>query len=153
MAWIGYNTQSEVESIIKLNGNDKRFTTSSSSLTIMEVERFNLLAYNYINNSLRGKGITVPVTDENDILELSLINTYLTSEIIENIRHKILEGKDNSLYGKKIGDAGRALLQRFVSGKGFLSENTTQTGFTNKIGLVYTDIKDEDPKFKMDYKW
>lgn len=153
MAWVGYNLQSDVESMVKLTSGDKKFTTASSPITIAEVERFNLLSYNYINNSLRVKGVVVPVTDPDDMLELSLINTYLTVEIVDTLRYKLLEGNREPTFAKRLGDMGRALLQRFLDGKEFFSSNTTQGGFVGKIGLVDSTIADEDPKFTMAYKW
>ncbi len=156
MAWVGYNTQKELEALIQIADGmgsiGGSFTAVTKPLTLENVETINLSTYNLINASLRVKGITVPITDTDDTQTLSLINSYLSAEIIENIRYKALEGAGSS-DGTRYGTMGRDLLKSFVNGKSFLSENTIQTGYSGKIGLVETDIEDEDPSFTIDYEW
>lgn len=157
MAWVGYNTQKELEILIQISDGmggcgGGAFSATTKPLTLENVEAINLSTYNLINASLRVKSITVPVTDADDIKTLSLINSYLSAEIIENIRYKVLEGAGSG-DGTRYGTMGRDLLKSFVNGKSFLSVNTTQSGYASKLGLADTDIADEDPAFTIDYEW
>ena len=157
MAWVGYNTQKDLEILIQISDGmggcgGGAFSATTKPLTLENVEAINLSTYNLINASLRVKSITVPVTDADDIKTLSLINSYLSAEIIENIRYKVLEGAGSG-DGTRYGTMGRDLLKSFVNGKSFLSANTVQSGYASKLGLVDTDIADEDPAFTIDYEW
>lgn len=157
VTWIGYNVQTDVETICQIDngtgGVGGTFTSNSKPFTDTAVARLNLQTYNYINAALRLKGITVPITDVDDIATLSIINTYLTAEIIENVRWKVLENVNSSPGALKWGNAGRALLRDFINGRSFLSDNTTQGAYTGLLGLADKEIAEEDPIFDLDYKW
>jgi hypothetical protein len=151
MAWLGYNTQVSLEEVTKPTGGE--YTATSRPITLSEVERYNTQQYYYINNVLRNKGVTVPVTDPEDVQELALINDWLTAEVVENIKYRNLQNMGNSLLGKAWGDLGRTHLKEFRNGKKEFSSNTTQSVFAGMIGNVYPDMEDEDPKSDIDYVW
>ena len=156
VTWVGYNGSiSEVEAIVKLQPPGSVFSATSKPLTDENVATINAQMQAHINNALRTKGVTVPVTDADDILQLAIINTYLTVEIIEEVRWKVLENQanGNTSISSYWGNLGRKLLNQFVDGRLQFSENTIQSGFTGLIGLVDTTMKDTEAFFNRDYKW
>jgi hypothetical protein len=156
VTWVGYNNSiSEIEAIVKLQPPGSVFSSTSKPLTDANVATINEQMMAHINNALRTKGVTVPVTDPDDKLQLATINTYLTVEVVEEIRWKVLENQvnGNTSISSYWGNLGRKLLNQFVDGRLQFSENTTQSGFSGLIGLVDTTIKTEEPFFNRDYKW
>lgn len=156
--WVGYNLITDIEAITQLDdgqggGGGGKFTTTSKPFTIDTVTQLNLNIYNYINAALRTKGITVPIVDLTDISTLSLVNTYLAAEVIENTRWKTLENTSQSPVATRWGNMGRELLNKFVMGKSFFSDNTVQGAYAGMLGLVDKSIASEDSIFTLDYKW
>jgi hypothetical protein len=156
VTWVGYNGSiSEVEAIVKLQPPGSVFSSTSKPLTEENVATINEQMMAHINNALRTKGVTVPVTDEDDKLQLAIINTYLTVEVVEEVRWKVLENQSSGVtaISSYWGNLGRKLLNQFVDGRLQFSENTVQSGYTGLIGLADTTMKDTEPFFNRDYTW
>jgi hypothetical protein len=156
VTWVGYNNSiSEIEAIVKLQPPGSVFSSTSKPLTDANVATINEQMMAHINNALRTKGVTVPVTDPDDKLQLAIINTYLTVEVVEEIRWKVLENQKNgnTTISSYWGNLGRKLLNQFVDGRLQFSENTVQSGFSGLIGLADTTMKNTEAFFDRDYKW
>lgn len=156
VTWVGYNNSiSEIEAIVKLQPPGSVFSSTSKPLTEENVATINEQMMAHINNALRTKGVTVPVTDEDDKLQLGIINTYLTVEVVEEIRWKVLENQSSghTAISSYWGNLGRKLLNQFVDGRLQFSENTVQSGFSGLIGLADATMKTEEAFFDRDYKW
>lgn len=150
MAWTGYNTSDGLAAIVQ---PASFWSTTSKPHTLAQIEEINKGIYLQINAFLRGKGIDITKLTEDDRDTLGLINSLWAAAIISPARFESVN-KDGSKAGDNWDRRYKDMLENFASAKAQLSEDATGEKFTSTgIGLSYSRIKCQNPKFSVNDEW